>query len=688
MNGRRWLGVNISLVITALVTPYLAADEGMWPLNRFPTVRVQQPYGFAPTAQWLQRAQLASVRFADGCSGSVVSPTGLVMTNYHCVVECVERLSTKDRNLEVAGFYAASPAGEQRCPGMELNQLTRITDVTDRVTAAVAGAEGERFAKARQAVFATIERECATSNDVRCEVTTLYRGGKYDLYTYRRFQDVRLVFAPEFDTAFFGGDPDNFMFPRFDLDVAFVRLYDRDAPFRATERFTWSPSGASEGDLLFVAGHPATTLRQYTPAQLEFERDVRLPTHLLFYSERRGLLTEFQRRGAEQARVAGAQLVFLENTLKVLRGEFAALTEPALLERKRAEEAALRRHVAVQPQLQERVSGAWDAVAAAVRRKRDPWLRSTALSRLTGSEMVAQALTLVRLAAEERKPNEQRLPEFTDAALPPRRQRIEASTPFNRDLEVVLLAHILTHIREQLGLDDPAVKTLLGRKSPDEVARDAIGGSRLDHSAARIALMKGGDTAVQASMDPLIRLARAIDPFARDARRQIEEDTDAIIDRNQQLIAEARFAVEGDRVYPDATFTLRATFGTVKGWNEGGRDVPPFTTLGGLYERETGSSPFALPKRWHTRKPFVTLNTPFNLSADTDIVGGNSGSPMIDRKGRIVGLVFDGNIPSIGGEYWFDPAKNRTVAVDSRGIREALKSVYQADRILQEIDGR
>ena len=685
MNSLRSFVLTVVVAVVVVLAHRIAADEGMWPLNRLPAAQIQQKHGFTPTRQWLEHAQLASVRL-PGCSGSIVSSSGLVMTNYHCAVGCVESLSTKDRNLLDTGFYAASAADERICPGVQINQLTSVTDVTERVATSTKGAAGEAFAKARQAVFATIERECATDDDVTCQVVSLYQGGKYDLYKYRRFSDVRLVFAPEFDTAFFGGDPDNFMFPRYNLDLAFMRLYDGGAPFRAPHRFAWSPAGASAGDLVFVTGHPGTTLRQYTVAQLEFERDVRLTTDLSYYSERRGLLTEFRRRGAEQARAAAPALITVENTLKVFRGQSSALADPALIERKRADEAALRRQIAARRDLQQRFGGAWDAIAKEVRGKREPWLRSAAFGRLTASQLFGQAVTLVRLPAEQARPNEQRLPEYTDSALAARRQQITASRPYNKEMETVVLTHALTHLREQLGLDDPAVKAILGHRSPEQVAAAAIGGTRLDDSAVRSELMKGGTAAIDASTDPLIALVKAGDSFARTARRQIEEGVDAVIDRNQELVAQARFAVLGETVYPDATFTLRVSFGTVKGWTEAGRQVPPFTTLGGLYDRVTGSDPFVLPARWAQRKSSVKLDTPFNLVADTDIIGGNSGSPMIDRDGRIVGLVFDGNIHSIGGEYWFDETKNRTVAVDSRGIREALKSVYQADRVLAEID--
>ena len=688
MKMARTVGFALAMWAAGAALQPVAADEGMWPLNRFRAAPLQQKYGFTPAPQWLQNAQLASVRFARGCSGSFVSPSGLVMTNYHCAVACIEALSTEQSKLLETGFYAETATDERRCPGMELNQLTTITDVTDRVTAATKGAEGDRFGAARKAVFAVIESECAKDDRVRCEVVTLYHGGKYDLYSYRRFQDVRLVFAPEFDTAFFGGDPDNFMFPRFNLDLAFVRVYDGGGPLVSSHWFPWSPAGASAGDLVFVTGHPGSTSRLDTIAQLEFERDVRLPTHLLFYSEARGLLTEFEHRVPAEARLARAQLVFIENTLKVLKGELDTLADRTQLDRKRADETELRRQVAARPELQQRFGGAWTAVSDAVDHKRDLWKRSAAFSRLTGSELFAQAQTLVRMATELSRANEQRLPEFTNAALPARRQEIEATRPYSTELETLVLAHALRHIREQLGLDDPAVKALLGRRAPDEVASGAIQATTLRDATARVALMKGGQAAIEASQDPLIALARAVDGFTRESRRRLEDEIEARVDKNIEAIAQARFALQGETVYPDATFTLRLTYGTVKGWNEAGRDVVPFTTFGGLFDRHTGSAPFNLPKRWLDRKSAVALSTPFNLAADTDIIGGNSGSPMIDRVGQIVGLIFDGNIHSIGGEYLFDASRNRSVAVDSRGIKEALRSVYRAERVLQEIDRR
>jgi V8-like Glu-specific endopeptidase len=680
---RRSIALSLALALSVAGGP--SAEEGMWPLNRFPADALRAKYGFTPSPAWLEQVQLGSVRFAEGCSGSFVSPGGLVMTNYHCIVQCVDAVSTKERNFAATGFSAAAQGDEVRCPGMELNQLTAITDVSDRVASATKGKEGEAFADARRAVFAAIEKECATGDEVRCDVVTLYRGGKYDLYKYRRFQDVRLVFAPEFDVGFFGGDPDNFMFPRYNLDVSFVRVYEGGRPLAAKHWFRWAPDGGKPGDLAFVSGHPGGTSRLFTVPQLEFERDVRLPSHLQFFTELRGLLTEFQRRGPEQARVAGSQIFMVGNTIKVMRGQFEALANPGLMAQKRSQEEALRRDVRGRAELESRFGGAWEAIEKIMGRKREVWPRFAAFSRLATSDLFQLAVTLVRLAEEQAKPNGERLPEFTDAALPAVRQHLEAERPYPKDLETMALAYFLTHLREQLGLDDPATRALLGRRSPDEVAGDAIKGTTLDRAEARVALMKGGQAAIDASTDPLIALAKAIDPAARAARKAHEEQVDANLERNAELVAQALFALRGDSVYPDATFTLRVAYGTIKGWTEGGKEVEPFTTMAGLFERHTGSEPFKLTPRWLEAKARVTPSVPLNLITDVDIVGGNSGSPLLDREARIIGLIFDGNIHSIGGQYWFDTAKNRAIAVDARGIREALRSVYGAARVLEEI---
>ena len=670
----------------AVATSPLPADEGMWPINRFPADKVRQAHGFAPSAEWLAHAQKASVRLASGCSGSFVSPQGLVMTNYHCAVGCVEALSSKDRNLSATGFFATTAAEERQCPGFEINQLTDITDVSGRVDAAVAGKQGEQFESARRAVIATIEQECATSAGVRCDVVALYHGGRHDLYRYRRFQDVRLVFAPEFATGFFGGDPDNFMFPRYNLDLAFLRVYDGGTPITSPQFFKWSANGTNAGDLVFVTGHPGGTSRLYTLAQLEFDRDVHHPEILLNLSELRGLLIEFQRRGAEQARVSGSTLISIENALKVYRGQFSTLTEPRLFAAKRGEEAALRAAVQKNPTLAAKYGNAWQELEAALLKARDQWPRYTTLNALGQSDLFSFARQLVRLPVESAKPNAERLPAYSDAVRPALEQALKAEAPVPKDLEALILTFALRRVRERLGPDAPATRALLGRRSPEEVAGEAVQNTRLDQPAVRVALLEGGQRAIDASDDPMIALAKASDAIDREVRKRYEEEVDAEITRHSAAIAQARFAVLGDTVYPDATFTLRVSYGTVKSWMEEGVMVEPYTTIAGLYARHSGSPPYKLPERWLDAKQRVNLETPLNLVSDTDIIGGNSGSPLLNRDGEIVGLVFDGNRHAIGGEYWFDAAKNRTVNVDSRGIREALSSVYHATRLLGEID--
>jgi hypothetical protein len=681
--------LHLGVLLTGLLVPAAAplpADEGMWPINRFPADKVRNTHGFAPSAEWLAHAQQASVRLASGCSGSFVSPEGLVMTNYHCAVSCVEALSSQQRNLSATGFFAATPAEEQQCPGFEINQLTDIIDVSGRVDAAVAGRQGEQFESARRAVVATIEKECATGAEVRCDVVALYHGGRHDLYRYRRFQDVRLVFAPEFATGFFGGDPDNFMFPRYNLDLAFLRVYDDGKPIASPQFFRWSANGSTAGDLVFVTGHPGGTSRLYTVAQLEFDRDVHHPGIMLNLSELRGLLIEFQRRGAEQARVSGSTLISIENALKVYRGQFATLTEPRLFAAKRDEEAALRAAVQKDPALAAKYGNAWRELEAVLLKARDQWPRYTTLNALAQSDLFAYARQLVRLPVESAKPNDQRLPAYSDAVRPALEQALRAEAPVPKDLETLILTFALRRVRERLGPDADATRALLGRRSPEEVAAEAVQKTTLDQPAARIALLEGGQKAIDASGDPMIALARASDAIDREVRKRYEEEIDAEITRHSAAIAQARFAVLGDTVYPDATFTLRVSYGTVKGWTEDGVMVEPYTTIAGLYTRHSGSPPYKLPQRWLDAKPRVSLDTPLNLVSDTDIIGGNSGSPLLNRDGEIVGLVFDGNRHAIGGEYWFDAAKNRTVNVDSRGIREALSSVYRATRLLEEID--
>jgi hypothetical protein len=661
------------------------ADEGMWTVDAFPSEKVQRAYGFGPDGAWLDHVRLASARLAGGCSGSFVSGNGLVLTNHHCAHSCVEQLSTAGADLVRAGYVARTAAEERRCPDEEVDQLVGIADVTPRIRGATRGLTGAAFQRALRGEIAAIEKRCQISEAVRCDVVPLYQGGLYHLYTYRRFTDVRLVFAPELAAAFFGGDPDNFEFPRYDLDVAFLRVYERGKPARTVDWFRWSTTGTRDGELVFVTGHPGGTDRALTVAELRYQRDVALPDRLVRLAELRGLLTGFQLLGPEQRRISTEDLFGIENGFKALRGQLEALGEPAFFDAKVAAERALEAEAAKDPERGAHLRAALASIGEAQLRLRDLHRELSALEHLGGGTLMGLARQLLRAGEERERPDGERLREYREASLPALSHHVLAETPIYPELERLLLGHALTKLREQLGPDHPAVRRVLGKESPDEVAARAVAGTRLADAAVRRRLWEGGRPAVEAAGDPMIALARAVDPEARAVRRLYEDEVEAPVRRGHEVIADARFAAQGRTTYPDATFTLRLTYGQVKGWREGTREVPAFTTLAGAFERDTGREPFALPRAWLEAKGRLDLATPFNLVTTNDIVGGNSGSPVVNARAELVGLIFDGNIHSLGGEYGFDPANNRAVAVDARAIVEALRKIYGAKRILDEL---
>ncbi len=690
----------ISVATLLLVAASARADEGMWTLDNFPSAKVKAAYGFGPDKAWLEHVQKSAVRLAGGCSASFVSSAGLVMTNHHCAHRCIEELSTAKKNFITEGFYARTQAEEQKCPTVEVNQLLEITDVTERIQKATAGKSGAGFAKAEHQAMSEVEKSCASSNKVRCDVVTLYAGGKYDLYRYRRFQDVRLVFAPEFTMAFFGGDPDNFEFPRYDLDVSFLRVYDDGKPVKLDDWLRWSTSGAKEGDLVFVAGNPGRTNRLLTVPQMEFIRDVVQPWALIYYSEERGVLEEFATKGPEQQRVSQAELFLVENALKGFKGRQATLVDQGFMDSKRAAEASFRAKVTADPKLKE-AAGAFETIAKAEAAYRPFYARMMLLEGTPSAsripvpfgfrgDLFSNARMLVRLAAESTKPNGERLREYTDARLPAIDSRLASTAPVHPDLEIEVLAFSLTKLREMLGPDDPLVKKVLGKQSPRQVATQAVKGTKLGEPKARAALKAGGAAALAASKDPMIELAGIVDAEARAVRSRFEQEVDAVVTSESAKLAHAHFALTGSGTYPDATFSPRLSYGTIKGWSEpdgqgGTRTVPPFTHFAGTYDRATGVFPFELPKSWVAARSRLDLQTPFDQVSDNDIIGGNSGSPLINQKAEVVGLIFDGNIASLGGDYRFDDSTDRAVSVHSSALLQALDRIYGAKRVLDEI---
>ena len=670
----------------------VGADEGFWPFNAVPRTAIREAYGFDVSDEWLEHVQLASVRFG-GASGSFVSPDGLVLTNHHVGLSTLQKLSTAERDLVANGFYARTRAEEIQAPDLELNVLTSIEDVTGRVNGAVEDRMSPGQAHdARKAAIAEIEAESTRDTGLKSDVVTLYQGGLYHLYRYKRYTDVRLVFAPEFDIAFFGGDPDNFTYPRYCLDVTLFRVYEDDKPVRTAHYLRWSGAGARDGDLVFTSGHPGATQRLNTVAHLEYLRDHGLPLTLDLLQKRHAALSAYASRGAEQRRQVKDELFGVENGLKSLGGQLAGLKTPALMDAKRNAERILRAAVASDDVRQRAFGGAWDAVASA-RSGLTSYAREYTLVEsgygLT-TKLFHFARTIVRLAEESTKPDTKRLSEFTNARRPYLERQLFSSAPIYKEAEQAKLAASLTTMREMLGHAHPVVQQVLAGQTPAARAAALVEGTRLESAAARRALVAGGLDAVRASADPLIVLALAIDPEARALRRRYEDDVIGVERAAYAKIAQALFATQGTDAYPDGTSTLRLSYGAVKGWMEHGRTVPPFTEFRGLFERQAAHGsrePYDAPARWDARRAQVDPHTPFNFVTTNDIVGGNSGSPVINRKAEVVGVAFDGNLHSLPGYFVYDGSMNRTVVVDARAILAALRSVYDAAALADELAG-
>ena len=666
------------------------ADEGMWTFDNFPAAQVKQKYGVTIDQKWLDHVRSSAVRLAGGCSASVVSPNGLVLTNHHCVAGCAQNLSSSEHDYVKNGFFTARTEEEKQCPGVQAEILETIGDVTPTVDAATAGKAGDGFVRARDAAVGDIEKKACTGREAthRCQVIGLYDGGQYKLYTYRKYSDVRLVFAVEFDTAFFGGDPDNFNFPRYDLDFSFLRLYENGKPVATPEYLKWNASAPKEGEPVFVAGNPGGTDRQLTESQLITLRDRSMPFGLFLGAELRGRYTRFGEESAEHTRIVNRDLFGLENGLKAQRGEYEALLQPSLIADKHKADVELKARVDADAKLKAQTGDPWaDIARAQVERealaKPYYFLETRAGG---GSTLYGYARTLVRGATERAKPNGERLREYADARLPLVERGLLAPRPVENDVEQVKLEFWLIKLREELTADAPETKLVLGKDSPEKLSR-ALLASKLADPALRKRLWDGGLQAVRASDDPMIRFALKLDEPGRAIRKQYEERISGPVDRAEERIARARFAVYGTSVYPDATFSLRLTYGKITGWTEPGRTIAPFTTFAGLYDRATGEPPFSLAPRWVDAKSKINLNTVFNMSSDNDIIGGNSGSPLINAKGEVIGAIFDGNIHSLGGNYYFDEKLNRAVTVSTAAITEALTKVYGQTKLVSELTG-
>lgn len=660
----------------------------MWTFDDVPLAKINKTYGTRMDKAWLDHVQASSVRLNVGCSGAVVSSQGLILTNQHCVSDCAQGLSSSETDYVADGFVVAAKDDEKTCPGMAADILLSISDYTQQVKAAGKGRSGDAFIKAQNARSAEIETSvCGKDKGLRCQMIGLYQGGQFKLYKYRRYTDVRLVFAPEFQAAFFGGDPDNFNFPRYSLDIAFLRLYDNGRPVGTPQYLKWNDAAPKENEPTFVAGNPGWTQRTMTVSQLETERDVYMPPMMLMKSELRGRLINFSQQSAENKRIANEPLFSLENGFKAGYGEELALRNPRILAAKQKEEALLKN--SLKGKFRAEIGDPWGDIAKAQQTFADILLPYYFLeSAPNSSQLFAMARKLVRAAEEREKPTAERLPEYADSRLSGLQRDLMAPVPVEKSLESLYLEFRLSKAREYLGNDAAQTRILLGEDSPESLAEKLVSGTELEDPDVRKALWEGGWEAIKDSDDPMIQYALHIDEAAREVRGQYESKVSAPVKIASEKIARVRFKALGTSTYPDATFSLRLSSGKIAGWTWRGETVAPFTRINGLYTRATEHAPYNLSERFAKARDAIDGDTIFDFTSTNDIAGGSSGSPVINAKGEIIGTVFDGNIHSLGGGYVYDGTLNRTISVSAAAISLALEKVYDAHGLLQELDGR
>jgi hypothetical protein len=684
---RLWPLLGGALLAILTIHLKLRADEGMWTFDNPPAKQLKEKYNFTLTQQWLDHVRLSAVRLNDGGSGSFVSRNGLLLTNHHVASGQLQKNSTPQRDYLKDGFFARTQAEEMKTADLEVNVLISMENVTQRVLDATKDSKTpEAEFAARRNVIAAIEKESLDKTKLRSDVVSLYQGGEYWLYRYKKYTDVRIVFAPEQQIAFYGGDPDNFTYPRYDLDMALFRVYENGKPIETPNFLKWNAKGADNSDLVFVVGHPGSTQRLDTLAQLEAQRDHFTPAQLKVYHNRVEAMQNYAKTSPEHARQANSLIFGLQNSIKAVEGQYKGLKDPRVMEAKRKEEEAFKARVMGNPEWKAAYGSAWDQIAGAekksVERLNDQFFRGL------GSSLTNLAQSIVQYVAEVKKPDGERLPGYHEAQLESTRQQLFSPAPIYPDMEVARIKGALELDIQETGQNSEFVRTVLNGRTPQQVAEELVKGTKIADTAVRRQLVEGGEAAVAASTDPMIVLARKLDPMRRELIKWSEDNVQSVVTRAGEALGKARFAAFGKTTYPDATFTLRISYGQVKGYPMNGTVAPPKTTMYGLFDRSASfnnDGPFQLPSRYLENRAKLDLSTPMNFVTTNDIIGGNSGSPVIDRNGDLVGLIFDGNIESLVGDFVYEGETNRAVAVHTAVMTEALKKLYGAQKLVDEL---
>lgn len=669
---------------------FARSEEGMWTFFNLPLQQIEEKYNFKPTKEWLDKVRLSSVRFMDGGSGSFVSPDGLVMTNHHVGVGQITKLSTEGKDYVTNGFYAKTYAEELKCKDLEVNVLVNMIDVTERVKNASKDLQtAKEINEARSKEIDKIETEYFQKTGLRSDVVNFYNGGEYWLYQYKKYTDVRLVFAPERNAAYFGGDYDNFTYPRWNLDVTFFRVYENDKPLKTDNYFKWSKNGAAVDELVFMSGHPGRTSRLKTYAQIKFARDYSIPHRLEWIQTTLDALANYARGGEEQARRALIYQFGYENSKKAAIGQLNGLKNPELMVLKENEEKDFRGRILQNSELAKQYMKYFDQIEELINLYQTKYYKRE--HRNFGSRLFGIALGMVRYAKESTKPNDERLPGYNDAALPGIKFRLLSPAPIYKDIDKALTWASVKYSLSKLDVTDEFWRMLFEGSDPRQVVNKLIDETKLDDIEYRKSLFEGGIEALKKSDDPMIKLALKVDDYLRNDEKEYRDNYESKLKEAEEKIAEARFLVYGKTKYPDANFTLRLTYGTVKGYPMNGTIAPPFTTLYGMFDRAVSfgnKGDFQLPKRFWDRLSRLDLSTPVNFVSTCDIIGGNSGSPTINKNAEIVGIVFDGNIESLPGDYIYDITANRAVSVHSNFILYALRNLYDASKLADELEGK